>query len=368
MIFKPVILLMTFLLNVQPVSNTNIGTIVYFYSSTCGECLQSGEFLDDIDENHEDITVIKFNIGTKEGMGLFNIYCDRYNIDDENRFVPIAFLGKNVLIGYNKITRLENEIDTIPDVKTPIYKYDDSIFLDNHKGISLLGILAGGFINGLNPCSFAMYLFLFSLFTLKKERILKIACAFLLGKFITFLLLGTVLFRLLSYINISLISRVVKTCMLVFIILLIILNLSDYISSKKNAYGKIKLQLPKRIRRFNHALLKKTKGFLDSRKLILIVFLISIGVSLTEFLCTGQIYLVTLITLLRFSAKLNFIILLYLIIYNLSLILPLFLTTVILYKGQDVFSLSERVRKNMSIIKLINAAFLLLILLLITFL
>lgn len=358
---------MTIILSMLPVDNSSDRTIIYFYSKTCGDCLQCGKFLDDIEQKNEDIEVTKYNIGTKEGMGLFNIYCDNFNIDDEYRFVPIAFIGKHVLIGYNDITRIENELTSYD--KTPIYKYEESIFLEDssHTGIQLLGICVGGFINGLNPCSFAMYLFLFSLFTLKKEKILKIAFAYIMGKFITFLLLGTVLFNLLSYINISIISSIVKICMLVFILLLIVLNMLDYISSKKNLYGRIKLQLPKNIRRFNHTILKKANSFLHSNKFIFIVFLLSIGVSLTEFLCSGQIYLVSLVTLLQFSSEFSLKTLLYLLMYNSSLILPLFLTTIILYKGQNVISLSERVRENISVIKLINIGFLLLMLILFIF-
>jgi len=361
---KPLLCLMAALLIINNAKSYETGTIIYFYSSTCSECQISSEFLDKLAYNH-DIQVKKYNISNKEGIGLFTIYCNEYKINDDERVVPAIFIGETALIGHKEIITLEKDIKRLTDYKTPIYTYDKSKLYSHPSNIKILGLMIAGFVNGLNPCSFAMFLFLISLITVKKDKFLKITTVFIFGKFITFLLLGTLLFGFLSYINLSFFQSIMKIIMLIFIVSLILLNAFDLAAVKKNNYNKIKLQLPKKIRHYNQNLLKKITCFLDDKRVIFVVLFISFCVSLTEFMCTGQIYLISIVSLLQLSDTINLNALVYLVIYNIFLILPLIITTFILYQGKNVLFMAEQLDKNIPLIKLLNIILLFVILLMI---
>ena len=123
---------------------------------------------------------------------------------------------------------------------------------------------------------------------------------FLAGKFLTFLLLGTIFYKLLSYVDFSFISTITKAIGILIILVLVVFNLLDFIEVKNNRYNNVKLQLPLGVRKFNHNIMKKINGVMEKKYLLFAVFVISVIVSLGEFMCTGQIYLMTIITVIQY--------------------------------------------------------------------
>lgn len=128
---------------------------------------------------------------------------------------------------------------------------------------------------------------------------------------------------------------------------------------KNDRYNKVKLQLPLKVRKLNHKLMRKVETSLE-KNLIPVVLLVSVLVSLGEFLCTGQIYLMTIVTAIQYipTAKLSATVLLF--IYNIALVLPLIALTVAVYYGKKVFDISEFVRERMYLVKIINTVVLIL--------
>lgn len=82
---------------------------------------------------------------------------------------------------------------------------------------------------------------------------------------------------------------------------------------------------------------------------------------LGEFLCTGQIYLATIIAILHTEEFLSVNALIYFIVYNIALIIPLIIISFIIYKTKGVFETSEMIRVKMPYIKLANSVLLLVI-------
>ena len=82
--------------------------------------------------------------------------------------------------------------------------------------------------------------------------------------------------------------------------------------------------------------------------------------SLGEFLCTGQIYLATIVTVLQSEplSGLRSKALLFFVLYDIGFILPLLLLLFAMAKGKDSMELSEAVRSRMPLIKIISAAIL----------
>ena len=145
-----------------------------------------------------------------------------------------------------------------------------------------------------------------------------------------------------------------KTIMGIFVIFIVYLNIKDWNVTRKENYSKVKNQLPKFLRKYNHTIIKK---FTDKNKIILLFsFLLGIIISVGEFMCTGQIYLASIVYMLRSNTVLNLRAFTYLVIYDFAFVIPLIIITLLIDKGKELFDVSEVLRKWLPVIKLINAA------------
>ena len=71
-------------------------------------------------------------------------------------------------------------------------------------------------------------------------------------------------------------------------------------------------------------------------------------------MCIGQIYLMAIVTVLQYINQFNIKAVLFLITYNLAMIIPIFIIAFLLIKGKSVFEMSEFVRENIPKIKVAN--------------
>lgn len=339
--------------------SANKVTAVYFYSPTCVSCDSMSDFLEDFSESHKNFELKKYDISILKNKSLMDKYNEAYKVPAEDEgIVPIVFIGDVYFSDEESIkNNLEKEINTLR-VKT--LEFDNSV--ENHErdikrfeSFKDASIFLAGLINGINPCSMSMLLFFLSLLTLQKARILKIALSFISGKFLANILLGTILFRFLSLFNFSLLSTLTKVLLAVVLLFLIVMSIQDYFAAKAERYDRIFLQLPTVLRKFNHNIIKKVSKFSNAKIILFISFFVGLILSLGEFLCTGQIYLATIITIFQTNSNLSAQALRYLIIYNLGAILPLTVLSLIIYKGKEMFEVSEAIRERLHIIKLINA-------------
>lgn len=338
--------------------------VIYFYTPTCSTCQKLTSFFDDLNDKYDAVKIQKYNITDLKNKSLQDKYNKAYNVSVEDEgIVPVVFVRDTYLTGEKLIKQnLENLILKNEQIDT-LEIYDNT---ENHEsdikqfmGFKTISIFIAGLVNGINPCSMSMLLFFLSLIMVKKVNIMKIGLAFSLGKFFTYLFLGTIFFSVLSKLNISWLHTALKVIMLAAIVTIIIFNLQDFFAAKNEKYSKIKVQLPTSFRKFNHKLIKKLSNVVELRLFLLISFTLGILISLGEFLCTGQIYLATIVTILQTSPELNLQAFIYLIIYVFAFVVPLIILTLIIYKGKEVFEVSEIIRKNLHIIKIINVSILL---------
>lgn len=364
------IFLVSSLLNIGAIAQENkvLAGFIYFYSPTCSSCSEVSKIIAKVKKGNNELQIVKFDISTKNGLVMFNKYCESYNLEVIKRYVPMIIINDEVLIGEESIkVNLEEIVQNGEELHTNLLSSDKTNINYSRKTIGVIGVLIGGLINGLNPCSFAMFFFLISLCISKRERLKEIFTAFILAKFLTFLVLGTILFNVITLININLVSLFIKIISGFIISVLIFLNLIDLFYVRTEKYGKIKLQLPKKARAFSHKIMKRTEKFLDSSILIVIIFVVGIFVSITEFMCTGQIYLITIVTLIQFEDTFNLLNFIYLIIYNIALSTPLIIVAIIIKKSNDIFKLAEVIREKMWLVKLINVLFLSIVLIITIF-
>lgn len=344
--------------------------MVYFYMNLCEYCVEAKElidsFIDDIEAEQLDVTINfhTYNISYYDGLEYetFKSYMDYHDLEEVTISTPIIFIGETYFEGEEDIrvglNELLHKIKTGERPDTPMLdptKDSSSNLIDTFNNLNFLKIFGIGIINGLNPCSFSMLLLLLSLLLVKDVPIRKLGFSFILGKFVTFILLGTVLYQLLSYLQNSSFMFFSKLIIGTFVILLATLNIHDYYVSKHEDYGKIKNQLPKGLRRLNHIIIESLVAKSHTRWLFISLFVLGAIVAVGEFLCTGQIYMVTITYMIKTGSTMSLQAFIYLVIYSFGFIIPPTIVILITSKTNELFNVSEFIREKMPLIKLITA-------------
>ncbi len=330
-------------------------TFIYFYSTTCASCKTAVDYINQLKTKYPDINAIGYNLYVPENITLLRAYGKEYGLkSDQLGEIPVTFISDQALIGDKAILDgLELFVNNYGNAK-PTIVLDSNILIREDNIIHGFAVFGAGLLNGFNPCSLSMFLFLLSLMMLEGKRILKIGLSFSLGKFAMFFLLGTIFYKLLSKVNLDALNFITKYLMLIFIVAFTALNLFDYVMAKKEKYNKMVLQLPPGLKQFNHQVMRRIAKYTASKYLIIIMVLLGMLLAFGEFMCTGQIYLTSIIVLIQ-GNQIEWIAILYLIIYSFAFILPLLIITLLLYFGKKVFTLSESLLEKLPLIKIISS-------------
>ncbi|KPU42399.1 cytochrome C biogenesis protein transmembrane region [Oxobacter pfennigii] len=353
-------------------NNSTDSQIIYFYVSPCSSCEEVNAYMQNLNEEYETnvngtkitskVLITKLNVGQMVNLQLAQKYFEEYKVPENAQKVPIVFIGDAFLSGENNIkSQLENKIIDGYGLKTKLLNdMGEEKLLETFSGYEASGVLLTGLINGFNPCALSMMLFFISMIAIRGLNVLKLGLAYITGKFIAYFLIGTLFFNIFiksSSIWFDSIQSIIKIILIIVALIFTILNLRDYFAAKDENYEKIKLQLPVFLRRLNHSWIKKITSIENSGILIFVCFGLGLLISVGEFLCVGQVYLATIIYIMRTSLSFNLKAVMYFIIYGIALIIPLLILTFTVHKGREVFDLSDILRQKMHIIKLVNALF-----------
>ena len=330
---------------------------VYFYTATCSDCTRTLNFFEKlaIEYSAEDVSIEYKYILDPQILDEWKRYAEIYDLPEEHRSTPIIFYRDGYLHGYQAI---QDEIRTvINEGKATQFVPPDAIESSPPEEMNLWAIAGVGFLNGLNPCSVSMLLFLFSMLLSKQKNIFKMALAYMGGRAISYFLIGITLYSVLSLIEAELfyqMNAVVTIILVVICLVLAVMNLLDYFAARKEKYAKIRVQLPVKLRRLNHKLIEKM-GAGNSRFFLSGLFILGFLISLGEFACTGQIYVATILSLFNRGDSTR-IAMLYFAIYVIFMSLPFVIISIVVNRGKKLLDMSEISRRFMPYIKLINAA------------
>ncbi|MBU4502018.1 MAG: cytochrome c biogenesis protein [Nanoarchaeota archaeon] len=307
--------------------------IIYFYTTICPKCAKLKPWLEDIEEKYGDkIHVNKLEISRNlENYQLYNKYCGVQNIPLESRGVPMMAIGNTFFMGSNQIKdNLESEIDSLiasdytgcplPDgMGCHDIPVGDVDVPTTTKKITLPLVLGAGLIDGINPCAFAVLIFLITFLiniSSTKRRMVRAGTMYILSVYITYLIAGL---GLLTVIQVSGMSRFMVYAAATFAVFAGLVNVKDYFW-----YGKgFSLKIPKSM---NPTIEKWTrKGNVPAA--IVLGFL----VSMFELPCTGGVYLAILAMLA--STTTNLMAFFYLLLYNVMFVLPLIIILFLVTKG-----------------------------------
>lgn len=315
--------------------NPDAVCMIYFYSTGCPKCAELKPFIEDLEKKYgKKIYIHKLEIAHNlENYQLYNKYCGVQNIPLEDRGVPMIAVGDRFFMGLAQIEEnLEQEIEGQLKSESRIcplpgemgcrdvdVKPGDVNPIASTKKVTLPLVLGAGLIDGINPCAFAVLIFLLA-FLLEisstKRRMVKAGIVYILAVYVTYLLAGI---GLLTIIQVSGMSGVIVKAAAVFALFAGLVNVKDYFW-----YGKgFSLEIPKSKKRIIESWTKRA----NVPAAVVLGFL----VSMFELPCTGGVYLAILAMLANTVTKAAA--LGYLLVYNLMFVLPLVVILLLVVKG-----------------------------------
>ena len=335
-------------------------TLDFFGSPTCGECMQiKQEILFPMEKKHPVIDLKIHDIDTDSGYKMVMAMEDKFKVPTSSSielFFPDTFLigAEDILKnGQRMILRYLEQ----PETWVPRDIGEDTTSLsgrlvERFSGFSFLGILTAGIIDGINPCAIATMIFLISfLATQKRKRreVLAISLSFTAAVFMTYLGMGVGAFKALSFLQRYLwVSQTIRWGAASLAVIFGLLSFRDAIVFHKTGKtSEIALQLPEAVKKRIH---KVISGNLSGKSLVIGAVVTGFLVTLLEAVCTGQVYLPTIVLMTR-QKGLQLTGWLYLIFYNFLFVLPLLIVMILAFFGLRWDRLAKTTRKNMVAIK-----------------
>jgi cytochrome c biogenesis protein CcdA len=268
-------------------------------------------------------------------------------IGGSKKDLPLLYLSRQVLAGKSEI---ESNLDRFLEqdlVKNSLEKKAD---------ISLRSfpIIISGLVDGVNPCAFGVLIFLLAYLSLRRKNKFNLLLSFgvyTFAVFLTYFLIGLGFFHFLYQISgFKLVAVFLRYFTAGIAFIFGFLSLFDTYQCYKGDPQKSLLQLPGIfIDSIKKAIRERTKSY----NILLSSFILGFVISLFELNCTGQIYLPTILYILKtthFQSGLF-----WLFLYNFMFVLPLIVVGGVVCFGGTHERLAVFFRKQVFWFKLVTA-------------
>jgi cytochrome c biogenesis protein CcdA len=234
-------------------------------------------------------------------------------------------------------------------------------------GFTFSAVITAGMIDGINPCAFSTLVFFMSLLAVsnvRKRQLALLGISFCTAAFLTYLGIGFGLFRVLHlFSGFAALRSTVEWGMAAVLLVLAALSFRDAIRFRKTGCAAdITLQLSTGIKKRIHEVMRRGLG---NTSIFAGGLFIGSAVTVLESVCTGQVYVPTLVLILKDSAFSESRAWMLLLIYNALFVLPLVLVFIAVYFGLRTETLLDWSRRNVVMSKALLGLFFVLMALLI---
>ncbi|MDT8391434.1 MAG: HEAT repeat domain-containing protein [Lentisphaeria bacterium] len=308
--------------------------ILVFYKPGCGDCRQLAKMLKSLERGKVILEIERWNINTPEGIQLNRVLCDRFGVSARQRGIAPAVFTSAGALAHGDITdsALRNLITAAAEgpvkkgwsvATTGEERQAEQAIRDDFDHITFGFVLMNGLVDGINPCAFAALIFLLSYLSVTRKTtraILAVGGAYTLAVFITYLCLGLGLTGVAESLTSNPVgARIVRGILMILLAALAIFSLRDAVLCWRGGAEKMTLRLPPFLTRIVHARIRQG---VKARYIVPAAFITGVIVSLLELACTGQVYLPTILFVLRSSATSQSAFP-WLLVYNLAFVVPL---------------------------------------------
>lgn len=344
---------------------------VLFTSPYCPHCrhLKQDGFPQAFKEKHQDkVRLTEYDLTQDANNVIFSQTLEAYHLD--NAGIPMLIVGETVLQGYptqigpGADAAVQKAIDNNEETRVPGLQKEKAPSLQTHETlfsqITLWAIIGAGLADGVNPCAFAVIVFFVSFlaaYKYTKKEIVIVGSAYCAAVFLAYVLMGLGAFHVLyamkafRYVTLAVQWGMVGLCGV--FLLLSIYDFVVYQRTKKSE--KMLLQLPTNYKVYIH---KVMRFFLKDKhssmwRLLLAAFIVGFVVSGVEAVCTGQVYLPTIVVILKEVNQHFWRATEFLLLYNLMFILPLVLIFVLTLCGKESATFNDWLKKHLGLTKFI---------------
>ncbi|TET22262.1 MAG: hypothetical protein E3J71_06625 [Candidatus Stahlbacteria bacterium] len=337
--------------------------IVFFETFGCQECDRALSLLKAFAREDSTLVIRTYSIEEPESKTLLAAFGEVYDIPKDKRLLtPVIFFGRGYLLKSDihsanlKALLEEQGEESIPweEIEEAHEKGGEKIIRE-FKGFRILPIIGAGLIDGINPCAFATLIFFItylSVLGVHRRRVIWVAVPFIAAVFATYFLLGFLAYQILALLSVlRWVSIIIVAATIVFLLVLTAYSFNDFLLLKRGEGEKIKLKLPDRIRKRLNQIIRKRTTF---GGIVIGAVVTGFFVSLFELICTGQVYLPTLVYVVQVS-EFRGRALLYLLLYNIAFIIPLIVIFILVRFGMTERHFQTFLTRHAALTKLLTA-------------
>jgi hypothetical protein len=345
--------------------------IDYFFEEGCDSCRKiRSEVLPELEFRYSGVYVLlEHDIGIKSNYLALVAYQDALGVKD-NEPVSMVVGGREWLAGFPRIRdglfpaleravgrQLQSESSPSPaPVSGPVEP--GALLQRRLHSFTLAAVAAAALVDSINPCAIATLVFFMSLLSVARlgvGRMWLAGLAFLTGSFVAYVAIGFGLLGVLQLLPAGrglrlLVDWGIGGILLVFAFL----SFRDAVRYHRSGQpGDVALKLPAGLQDRIHRVMKSG---LRKRNLVLGGFGIGVVVTALESVCTGQVYVPTLVLMLK-QGESVLRCSMYLMVYNVIFVLPLAVTLALTCGGMSTPALVEWSRRNVTVSKTLLGLF-----------
>lgn len=315
--------------------------VLYFRTPGCPSCALADTRLDHLARRFPEVDVQRFTADAPEIRYLQYALAKRLGVPPGKRLVtPMIVSGNAVLhetVGDASLAELLGNAPADPfwlgwdrERELAAAKREIETMI---RGFSVAAVLVAGLVDGVNPCAFAVIVFLVSYLGLSRRggrrAALIFGLLFTLGVFLCYFLIGLGLSELIDFLHgqrgvIRLVFAGMGGLCLVFAVFAV----WDTLRARREGAAAMRFGMPKSFHRAAHALIRNQAG---RGVLGLGTVLLGMVVSTIELVCTGQIYFPALVLMNQAGRSARSLALL--LAYNVAFIIPLVCVVVLAAYG-----------------------------------
>jgi cytochrome c biogenesis protein CcdA len=301
--------------------------VTFFYSSHCSACTHTLPFIRNLSASYPGVRFVYYN--TAAGGDVYRLYLDFGEAyGHPHPSIPVVFAGDSVvLIGHAAIVaNLTDVVKALESGAIPSREYErrwmDPLYVDTDEHpsgtLTLPLIITAGLLDGINPCAFAVLVFLLvALLDMgSRRKIFIVGTVYSLAVFTIYFLSGLGIFAAVHAFEVAALFSVIAGAVA---IIAGILQIASVLVRGMDS----RLAIPEMGRRMMTPLFR--------RATLPAAFLLGLLVGIFELPCTGGIYIAILALLSDQTTFIEGIPLL--LLYNGLFVLPLLVITAIVGMG-----------------------------------
>lgn len=333
-------------------------TLHLFFSPSCAHCHAIRDLVSNLGSRHPELRTEEHNIAEPENIELMVEFYARYQVpEDKWRGTIAVFVGDR---WWNDADEILSELAGAVAEMTGASRAPGETATGEAEGrllrlfesFGVLTVALAGLVDGVNPCAFAALVFLISYLSFAKRsarEILATGLLFAAGVFIAYLGVGIGLFRGLQMLSgFATVSKLLYPAMAAMTLALTVYSLRDYLRARAGRLREMSLTLPRGMQRLSH---RTIHGLLGGPGFLAFAFVAGLAISLLELLCTGQVYVPTLMYVLS-TETLRGRAFALLVLYVSLFTAPVVALTLVAYSGVTSEKIAAAARKHTAATKL----------------